>query len=225
MNRNAGKLKSYAFSSAVSNSWSRQSNAFERSVSKASKTLPLSTDLFHVSNITRRQCWVLYPFRKPRCWFERMLSKKVDIWTNIHFSKTFNNVGRILTGLKFSFISFLRFLCMGVTSANSKDEGKLEDLIALFVLVHKKSANISILSLTILVGISVFCQCEVLSNLRISFSTSPMFTSSKWNVLFLLYFWIAWMLEWFLYFKMPLKTGSLMFSVTELFELNFGLLK
>ena len=52
---------------------------------------------------------------------------------------------------------------------NFKEEGKLEDLIALFMLVHKKSANISI----ILVEISVFCEALVLSNLRISFSTFP----------------------------------------------------
>ena len=56
----------------------------------------------------------------------------------------FDNVGRIITGLNFSFISFLPFLCTSVTSANFKEEGKLEDLIALFMLVHKKSANISL---------------------------------------------------------------------------------
>ena len=51
-----------------------------------------------------------------------------------------------------------------------------------------------------------------------------MFTSSNWNALFLLNFWNARMLGWVLYFKMALKTGSLMFSVVELFELNFGIL-
>ena len=137
MSRNAGKLNLYAFSFAVSNSWWRQLNAFNRSVSKAPKTLPLSTDLFHVSNITRKQCWVLYPFQKPHCSFEKMLSRKVDICTNLHFSKIFDNVGRILTGLKFSFISFLPFLYTGVTSVNFKEEEKLEELIALSMLVHK----------------------------------------------------------------------------------------
>ena len=73
----------------------------------------------------------------------------------MHFSNIFDNVGRVLTGLKFSFISFLPFLRKGVTSANFKEEGKLVDLIALFMLVHKKSANISVFSLIILVGISV----------------------------------------------------------------------
>ena len=67
----------------------------------------------------------------------------------------FDNVGRILTGLKFSFISFLPLLYTGVTSVDFKEEGKLEDLIALFMLVHKKSTNISIFSLIVLVGISV----------------------------------------------------------------------
>ena len=98
---------------------------------------------------------------------------------NIHFSKIFDNVGRILTGLKFSFISFLPFLCMGVTPANFKEEGKLKDLIALFMLVHKMSANISIFALIILVGMSAFREALVLSNLRICFSTFSMFTTSK----------------------------------------------
>ena len=71
------------------------------------------------------------------------------------FLKNFDNVGRILTGLKFSFISFLPLLYTGVTSVDFKEEGKLEDLIALFMLVHKKSTNISIFSLIVLVGISV----------------------------------------------------------------------
>ena len=71
-----------------------------------------------------------------------MLSKKVDIWAEIHFSKVFDNVGRILTGLKFSLISFLPFLLTGVTSANFKKEGKVEVLIALFMPVYKKSTNI-----------------------------------------------------------------------------------
>ena len=57
----------------------------------------------------------------------------------------------------------------GVTSANLKEEGKLEELIVLFMLAHKKFANISIFSLIILVGISVFCEALVLSNLRIIF--------------------------------------------------------
>ena len=93
------------------------------------------------------------------------------------------------------------------------------------MLVRENSANVWIFSLIILAGISVFCEALVLSNLRISFSISPIFTSLKWNVLFLLYFGIAGMTEWFLYFKMALTTGSLMFSITELFELNFGILK
>ena len=80
------------------------------------------------------------------------------------FLKNFDNVSRILTALKFSFISFLPFLCTGVTSAKFKEEGKLEDLIALFILVHEKSANISIFSSVILVGISVFWEAVVLFN-------------------------------------------------------------
>ena len=84
--------KPYTFSFPVSNSQSRQSNAFERSVRRALKTLPLSTDFFHVSNITRRQCQILYPFQKPHCCFEKMLSEKVDIWANIHCKHVFHSI-------------------------------------------------------------------------------------------------------------------------------------
>ena len=110
-------------------------------------------------------------------------------------------------------------------SANFKEEEKIEGLIALFMLVRENSANVWIFSLILLAEILAFCEALVLSNLRISFSISPIFTSLKWNVLLLMYFWIAGMLEWFLYFKMALTTGSLMFSITEMFELNFGILK
>ena len=40
----------------------RQSNAFERSVSKAPKDLSLSTEFFDLSNKFKRQSCVLYPF-------------------------------------------------------------------------------------------------------------------------------------------------------------------
>ena len=152
----AGKRKPYVFSFAVSNSWSRQSSDFERPVSKASKTLPWSLELFHVSSITRRQCWALYPFRKTHFCLEKLLSKKVDVWANIHFSKIFDKIGRLLTGLNFSFISFLPFLYKGVTSVNFKEEWKLADLIVPFMLVHKCSASIPIFSWVIIVKISFF---------------------------------------------------------------------
>ena len=59
MSRNADKLKPYAYGFAVNNSWLSQSNAIEKFVSKAAKTVSLSTDLFHVSVVTRRQYWFL----------------------------------------------------------------------------------------------------------------------------------------------------------------------
>ena len=97
----------------------------------------------------------------------------------MHFSKFFDKLGRVLTGIKLPFIFFLPFLCKDVTSPNFKGEGKLADLIAAFILVYKMSANISIFSLIILVGISVLCEVLVLSHLRISLSVSLIFTSSK----------------------------------------------
>ena len=51
---------------AVSNSWLRQSNAFERSISKARKDLPLSTGFFHFSNKFKRRCYILSYLPKPR---------------------------------------------------------------------------------------------------------------------------------------------------------------
>ena len=108
-------------------------------------------------------------FSKTAMLVRKNVIKKVDNLVNLHFSKTFDNVGRILTGLKFSFIAFLAFLCTGVMSDNSKEERKLDYLIALLMLVHKKSTNISIFSLLIIVGISVFCEVLVLSKLRIFF--------------------------------------------------------
>ena len=91
------------------------------------------------------------------------------------------------------------------------------------MLVHKNSANISIFSLMLLVEISVFCEVLLLSNLGIYFLISSIFTSSKWNILLFLYFWIARMLGWFLYFKIALESGSLMFSLPESSEWNFGI--
>ena len=75
INRNAVRVNPYALSFALSNSWSRQSNAFERSVSKAPKALSLSTEFFHFSNKSETQCCVLYPYWNPHCWSNKNLSK------------------------------------------------------------------------------------------------------------------------------------------------------
>ena len=96
---NAVKLKPYAFSFAMSNSWSRQSKAFNKFVSKAPNILLLSTDLFHFSNIARRHCWVLKPFRNPHWYFENIFVKNCDICSDMHFSSIFDKFGRVLTGL------------------------------------------------------------------------------------------------------------------------------
>ena len=76
-----------------------QSNAFNKSVRRASKTFLSSTAWFHFSSIKRRQCWVLKLFRKPRWNFERIFSKYVDSWLLIFFSKIFEIIGIMLTGL------------------------------------------------------------------------------------------------------------------------------
>ena len=61
----------------------------------------------------------------------------------------------MLAGLWLSFLSFFLFLCKGVTSADLRHEGKVEDLIELFILFYESSAKVSTFSFIILVGISV----------------------------------------------------------------------
>ena len=95
----AGKLKPYPFNFAIKRSWFKQSNALERSASRAPNTLPLSIDLFHFYNKAKRHCWVLNPFLKSYWYFENMPSKKLDICLNILLSNTFDKSGSILTGL------------------------------------------------------------------------------------------------------------------------------
>ena len=99
----------------------------------------------------------------------------------MHFSKKFVKAARILTGLKCSFTSFLHFLCDGVTLDNFKKEGKFADSIAPIMDYARtqKPRKQSIFSLRILLGISDFCEALVLPDLRISFPTYPIFTSSK----------------------------------------------
>ena len=77
----------HLFIFTASNSWLRQSNASESFISKTPKTLPLSTDLFHISSITRRHYLALNLFQKLHCRFENKLWKKVDIWTKIFFQR------------------------------------------------------------------------------------------------------------------------------------------
>ena len=85
-----------------------------------------------------------------------MSSKKLDICLNILLSNTFDKIGSILTGLKFSFKLLLHFLCNGVTSAGSKHDGKIEYFMELLILSQMKFENISEFSLIILVGISEY---------------------------------------------------------------------
>ena len=69
-------------------------------------------------------------------------------------SNTFKNIGRILTGPYFSYMSFLPFMCKGITVAVLKQDRNEYDLKELPIIVHKKSAKIFKLSLIILMGIS-----------------------------------------------------------------------
>ena len=68
------------FSSAMRKSWQMQLNASDKSVRTASKILLISTTLFHLSIIKRRQCCRLYPFLKPQWNFKRNLSNTFQIF-------------------------------------------------------------------------------------------------------------------------------------------------
>ena len=58
-------------------------------------------------------------------------------------SNTFENIGRIITGLQFSLKSFLLFLYKGVTSTIFKQDGNENDLKEVLMFVYKKSASMS----------------------------------------------------------------------------------
>lgn len=60
----AGKLKPHALTFAIRSSWSRQLSTLDGSVDNAN-TLPLSTILFHFSNLFSRHCWLLNPLQNP----------------------------------------------------------------------------------------------------------------------------------------------------------------
>ena len=120
-------------------------------------------------------------------------------------SNTFENTGRILTGLLFSFKSFLPFLCKGVTSAIFKHDGNEDDLKELLMFVHKRSAKMSKFSLIILIGMSECWEALFLSNLSMPFFMSSILTSEKRNVSFSQLLCIASMLGWSLYLKIALR--------------------
>ena len=94
-------------------------------------------------------------------------------------SNTFENIGRILSGRKFSFKSFLPFLCIGVTSAIFKQDRNEDDLKELLMFVHKKSANMSMCFLIILIGMSECWETLFLSSLNMSFFMTSMLISEK----------------------------------------------
>ena len=111
---NAGRLNPYALLNfAVSNSWSRLSKVFERSVSKVLKLCfyqQSSSNFITKNNISvileikttdvkslKRQCYVLYSFRYPHCWSDKNVSKKTNICSKSIVSNILDNVGRIPT--------------------------------------------------------------------------------------------------------------------------------
>ena len=94
---NTVELKPYAFSFSMSNSWSRQSKSFDKSVSKVPNISLLSTDLFYFRNIARRDCHI--GISNPHWYFQNLFSISCDFCSSMHFSNIFDKFGKMLTGL------------------------------------------------------------------------------------------------------------------------------
>ena len=85
----------YACSSASTSLGEIKSKAFEKSVKSAQKYFPLSTANIHFP------FFVLHPFRKQHCRFEKKCSMKIEIFLKTNRSNTFNTFGNMLTDLSF----------------------------------------------------------------------------------------------------------------------------
>ena len=87
----------------------------------------------------------------------------------------------------------------------------LDSFMELLKLVQRKLLKISVFSVTNFIGISQLCDALFTSSFKIfSFSICFWSTSIKLKLSISLHlFWIAIMLEWFLYFKVAFKVASL----------------
>ena len=108
-NTEAGLKKSIAKFICVKfcywSSWSRQSNTLERPVSEAPNSSHLSTT--HWQHALPAVLRTTLPAQATL--LLRQNIEKLDICENIIPSKTFNNLGSLLTSLLFTFKSFLHF--------------------------------------------------------------------------------------------------------------------
>ena len=108
------------------------------------------------------------------------------------------------------------FLWIGVTSAYFMPVGKVEYDNELLKLWYRKWDMISTFSLTIFIGISVFCEAFLVFNLLSSFTTSSCEMKLKLKVMLLRFFIrlvIAFTLGWFLYLFRAISTSLKLFSV------------
>ena len=140
-NLNAGKVKAYALIFTIRSSQFRQSNALEKSLSRALNILPLSNAFFQFSNNFKRHCCGLKSFPKQHWCLENISSKKEDVCLNMLLLEIFDRAAKLLPGLQFCFAYFLPFLCNGIISANLRQDGNKEDLMELLILVHRESAK------------------------------------------------------------------------------------
>ena len=103
-----------------------------------------------------KQCWTLKPFLNPHWYFESILSKNTESWLYKHLPKTFDKFDNMLIGLYFSLFVRSCFLKTGVTTTSFISDGNLTNSNDLFNSWCKIGLKMSILSLTILVGMSEF---------------------------------------------------------------------
>ena len=72
----------------------------------------------------------------------------------MHFPNIFDKFGRMLTGLRFSLICFLPFLCKEVISAWLRISGNVDNLMELPKLLQRTLLKISVFSFKNFLGIS-----------------------------------------------------------------------
>ena len=103
MSFSAKGLNPYVFDFArLNQSCDKQSNALKRSVSGAPNASSLSGDNFHFLNTANRQVWTQKPLRSPHRNFDSNGFIKFAVCLVI--IKTFEVIGEMLTGRKFSTI-------------------------------------------------------------------------------------------------------------------------
>ena len=99
INRNIYKLDPYTLNLAIRRSCERQSKDFERSLRSAPNFCLSSVVNFYFSIIAKKRCWALNLFLKSQWYFDKIVSKYLDICLNPIRSYSFEIFDKTLTGL------------------------------------------------------------------------------------------------------------------------------